>query len=188
MYVSGKTPDAQPDPYENMAPGQREELLARNAAIDRLLDPLGSLPTADVYPVLGSIFYKEDLAKKYPPGTLLPVQEALEKGEFLTVALGREGRVVGEFLLNIRPDMGERLLHGMDADVPADLLGTGLGKTLMIATLKSFPLGFEMTYSGVTAGGRRIANWLADSTVMVKRRGYGDGKPGEYMTQLNSLY
>lgn len=171
-----------------------KDIAARNQELERLLNPENGLPEVDVYPVLGGTFSHEDLENKYPEGTLLPLQEALDTDQGVTLVLGYSGRNAAD--ITLQPVDGTRLWRVIDTWVPGgdqvpeelSLRGLGLGKRLFLELFKHLPMGSEVTHNQLTpTDGKRMWAWLEEKGIAVKPNGDMDGAPGEYVTRLNEL-
>ena len=68
-------------------------VVARNRAIEHLLNPGGYLPKADVYPILGTTFLTENLAQRMPEATLLPAEEAAANDNDVSLILGADEKL-----------------------------------------------------------------------------------------------
>lgn len=171
-----------------------QEIAARNRKLDQLLNPENRLPEVDVYPLLlRGGFSTADLDNKYPEGTLLPLQEALDTSRGVVLALGYNGRIAAD--ITLQPVDGMRLWQVVDTWVPGgdqvpqhlSLRGLGLGKRLFLELFKHLPLGTELTHNGLTTDGKRMWAWLEESGIVIRPNGDIDGAPGEYITRLSEL-
>ncbi len=165
----------------------------RNQILEQLLNPEDSLPKVDVYPLLGGTFSAEDLKDKYPQGTLLPLQEALNTNQRVTLVLGYDDRNAAD--VTLQPVDGTKLWQVVDTWVPGgdqipeelSLRGFGLGKRLFLELFKHLPLGTEVTHNELTEDGKRTWAWLEEKGLAVRPNGDTNGEPGEFITQVNKL-